>query len=92
MVLAAPGYPDAPQTGGRIGGLDLEPANGTVVIHAGTALDSPARLVSSGGRVLAVVGSGAELTGARQAAYAAIARIQLEGSFYRTDIAQARRP
>ncbi len=88
VVLAAPGYPDAPRTGGRIKGLDLEPENGTVVIHAGTALDPSGQLVSAGGRVLAVVGSGRELTGARRAAYETMARIQLEGSFYRTDIAR----
>ena len=51
--------------------------------------DPVGQVVSAGGRVLAVVGTGADLTGAREAAYARIARIDLEGAFYRTDIAAA---
>jgi phosphoribosylamine--glycine ligase len=45
-------------------------------------------VVSSGGRVLAVVGLGDDLGAARQAAYAGIEQIGLAGSFYRNDIAQ----
>ncbi len=88
VVLAAPGYPDAPTTGGVVTGLDLALADGTVVVQAGTALDPLGNVISTGGRVLGVVGTGADLTAARAAAYATIARIDLDGSFYRTDIAQ----
>ena len=88
VVLAAENYPATPVTGGVIGGLDLAGADGTMVVHAGTALDGRGRVVSAGGRVLAVVGTGAELSTARQAAYATIANLELQGSFYRTDIAQ----
>jgi len=89
VVLAAEGYPGSPVTGAVIMGLDLEPPDDALVVQAGTALDEQRRLVSAGGRVLAVVGTGTDLTVARQAAYAALRRIALPGSFYRTDIAQA---
>jgi phosphoribosylamine--glycine ligase len=59
-----------------------------MIIHAGTGLDSEGRVINTGGRVLAIVGTGPELTTARHAAYATIAQIELEGSFYRTDIAR----
>lgn len=88
VVLAAENYPAAPVTGGVISGLGVGGADGTVVVHAGTAVDAHGQLISAGGRVLAVVGTGRELTTARHAAYATIAQIGLAGSFYRTDIAQ----
>ena len=88
VVLAAENYPASPVTGGVIGGLDLAGADGTMIVHAGTALDAQGRVVSAGGRVLAVVGTGPELTTARHAAYATIANLELSGSFYRSDIAQ----
>jgi phosphoribosylamine---glycine ligase len=94
VVLAAPGYPDAPRLGGRISGLDETPPDGqaqgaAMIIHAGTARDADGQLISSGGRVLAVVGRGAGLAEARKQAYDILAPIDLDGSFYRTDIAAA---
>src|SRR4029453_6347008 len=62
-------------------------SNGSVVIHAGTALDAQGNLVSAGGRVLTVVGLGEDIEAARGKAYESIAKIQLDGSFYRHDIA-----
>jgi phosphoribosylamine--glycine ligase len=56
------------------------------VLHAGTALEG-GRLVTSGGRVLAVTTVGSDLRSARQSAYDAVAHVQIEGSHYRTDIA-----
>ena len=88
VVLAAENYPDRPVTGGVIGGLDQGTSDGTMIIHAGTGLDPQGRVISTGGRVLAVVGTGPELTTARHAAYATIAQLELKGSFYRTDIAR----
>jgi phosphoribosylamine--glycine ligase len=82
VVVAADGYPDAPVTGDEITGAD-DPA----VLHAGTARDDTGRLVSAGGRVLGVLGRGATLTDARNDAYAAVQRISLRGSHYRSDIA-----
>jgi phosphoribosylamine--glycine ligase len=59
------------------------------VLHAGTARDEAGQLVTAGGRVLSVVGTGGDLTAARAAAYAAAARIRLRGGWYRKDIAAA---
>ncbi|WP_394282241.1 phosphoribosylamine--glycine ligase [Corynebacterium sp.] len=81
VVLAAQDYPAAPVIGGEIRGAEH-------VLHAGTARDDEGRLVSSGGRVLNVVGVGADLGAAREDAYAQIEQIELEGSFYRRDIGQ----
>lgn len=88
VVLAAGGYPGTPRTGAVIGGLDDDVA-GATVIQAGTATDGAGRVVSAGGRVLAVVGTGADLTAAREAAYARLGGLRLDSSFYRTDIAAA---
>jgi phosphoribosylamine---glycine ligase len=89
VVLAAAGYPGKPQTGGLITGLDAAAENGSQVIQAGTERDSAGRLISSGGRVLTVVGTGGDLEVARSRAYESIGKISLPGSFYRTDIARA---
>lgn len=87
VVLAAEGYPGTPVTGGLVEGLDAAAARGCQVIQAGTARDAQGRLISAGGRVLTVVGTGSDLAAARDAAYAGLAEIRLPGSFYRTDIA-----
>jgi len=85
LVLAAPGYPDAPQTGQAIDGLvDVPP--GVEVTHAGTAL-ADGRLVTAGGRVLNVTALGADTAAARRAAYAAADLITFEGKQMRRDIA-----
>jgi phosphoribosylamine--glycine ligase len=89
VVLAAAGYPGAPVKGDVITGLDQAVSNGSLVLQAGTALDAQGRLISAGGRVLAVVGTGDDLGTARRQAYEAIAAIQLPGGFYRRDIALA---
>ena len=82
VVVAAHGYPESPRKGDPITGADIEG-----VFHAGTALDTDGRLVSAGGRVLTVVGTGDTLAEARDAAYAKVALIDLPGGFHRTDIA-----
>jgi phosphoribosylamine--glycine ligase len=87
VVLAAKDYPGPPVTGGVITGLEQVGTDGEVVVHAGTAIDAEGRLVSGGGRVLCVVGTGADLDLARERAYRGISKISLPGSFYRTDIA-----
>ncbi|MDO4665999.1 MAG: phosphoribosylamine--glycine ligase [Actinomycetaceae bacterium] len=88
VILASPGYPQSAQTGGKITGVTQADALENVhVIHAGTKREGD-HLVSSGGRVLAVVGEGATVEQARQRAYAGMALITLEGGHYRTDIAQ----
>ena len=83
VVLAAEGYPASPRKGDAITSPDLEdPAK---ILHAGTAT-SPNGIVSNGGRVLNVLGQGATLEEARAQAYDVLGRIELEGSFFRTDI------
>jgi phosphoribosylamine--glycine ligase len=91
VVLAAGGYPGTPTTGGVITGLEDAMGNGSVIIHAGTAIDPQGNLISAGGRILTVVGLGEDIEAARARAYESIAAIQLEGSFYRHDIAAAAR-
>ena len=89
VVLAAAGYPDAPRTGDPIAGLDAAASvDQTSVLHAGTGTDGD-DIVSAGGRVLGVVGTGDDLTAARDRAYAALAAIELPGGHFRTDIAAA---
>jgi len=84
VVLAAPGYPEAPRTGGAISSIPT--IESSQIYHAGT-MQSGDSLLSTGGRVMTVTGIGADLTEARDRAYRAISQIELEGSFYRTDIA-----
>lgn len=84
VVLAAKGYPSDPEFGALISDIPL--INSVEVFHAGTTMGQVG-LVSSGGRVMTVTGLGADLTEARDRAYRGISQIQLEGSFYRTDIA-----
>ncbi|MGN6326640.1 phosphoribosylamine--glycine ligase [Pseudolysinimonas sp.] len=89
VVLASEGYPEAAETGRPITGLDAAAAiPGVTIAHAATA-ELDGGLVATGGRVLGVVGTGADLTAARDAAYAGIRAIRLEGAQYRTDIARA---
>lgn len=86
VVLAAAGYPDAPETGAEISGLDRAEDEGALVFHAGTSLRDD-RLVTAGGRVLNVTALGDSLSDARERAYRAVERIDLDGVQYRHDIA-----
>ncbi|HEX3003760.1 MAG TPA: phosphoribosylamine--glycine ligase [Angustibacter sp.] len=89
VVLAAPGYPASPETGGVLSGLDDAAAvPAATVLQAGTT-SRGGDVVASGGRVLSVVGTGADLAAARATAYDALARIHLDGGQYRSDIAAA---
>ena len=88
VVVAAHGYPGEVRSGDEVTGLEAADAvDGVHVLHAGTRRDRKGRLVASGGRVLSVVGTGADLDAARAAAYAGLAEIGLDGSQHRTDIA-----
>ncbi|TDZ80681.1 phosphoribosylamine--glycine ligase [Mycobacteroides salmoniphilum] len=84
VVLAAENYPLRPRTGDVITGAEAEG-----VLHAGTARREDGAVVSSGGRVLSIVGTGADLQGARADAYAKIEAIRLPGSHFRSDIGLA---
>ena len=86
VVLAAPGYPTAPQRGAEIKGLNGDPGEGVIVFHAGTAVEGR-KLFVDGGRVLNVVGIGPDLDRARARAYRAAERITWPGMQFRRDIA-----
>jgi len=81
VVVAAENYPGRPRVGDVITGSE---ADG--VLHAGTARRDDGAIVSSGGRVLSVVGTGADLMAARDAAYTLTKSIRLPGSHFRSDI------
>jgi phosphoribosylamine--glycine ligase len=85
VVIAAPGYPEAPRLGTPIEGLDAPPEDGVERFHAGTRLEN-GKLVTSGGRVLTVCARGASFAEARERAYREAARVRFEGAHFRTDI------
>ena len=82
VVVAAEGYPGPPRLGDVITGSE-----GDGVLHAGTRRRDDGAVVSSGGRVLSVVGTGDDLAAARDDAYRRLAGVHLPGSHHRTDIA-----
>lgn len=84
VVLAAEYYPSTPRTGDVITG-----AEGDTVLHAGTKRREDGALVSAGGRVLNVIGVGADLASARKAAYDRLADVKLPGGHFRRDIGLA---
>jgi phosphoribosylamine--glycine ligase len=87
VVLAANGYPGAPELGGVITGPRLYGSDDNAhIVHAGTGRNSSGELVAAGGRVLSVVAQAASLAQARADAYAAVADLDAPGLFYRTDI------
>jgi phosphoribosylamine---glycine ligase len=88
VVLASLGYPGRYETGVPIHGVeDAEALEGVAVFHAGTARDTDGRLVTAGGRVLAVTGTGDTIAQARDRAYAGVGHIRFDGLHHRTDIA-----
>ena len=88
VVVSAAGYPGTPRAGDPIIGVPEAAAlDGVGVLQAGTALDEDGRLVTAGGRVLAVTGTGADVAEARRRAYDGVARIGIDGAHHRTDIA-----
>ncbi len=84
VVLAAENYPGRPRVGDVITGADRDG-----VLHAATGRRDDGALVSTGGRVLSVVGTGADLAAARDSAYQKLSSIRLPGGHFRADIALA---
>jgi phosphoribosylamine--glycine ligase len=84
VVVAAPGYPEAPRTGDPVTG-----AGGEGVLHAGTAVDARGTVRSAGGRVLSVTATADDLAAARRTAYERVSAVRLDGAHWRTDIALA---
>jgi phosphoribosylamine--glycine ligase len=86
VVLAARGYPEAPEAGSVIGLPKGDLGEGVVIFHAGTARRDDGALIAAGGRVLNVCARAPTLAIARERAQAAIARIDWPGGFHRRDI------
>lgn len=84
VVLAAHNYPDTPRAGDVITGIPADTED-QITFHAGTKLQD-GKLVTSGGRVMCVVGLADTVRGAQQKAYDAISQIQFDGMQYRKDI------
>ncbi|MDO4412225.1 phosphoribosylamine--glycine ligase [Cutibacterium sp.] len=82
VVMASEGYPASPVKGRRV----VAPVDDEDVLHAGTRVEGDG-LVTSGGRVLVVLGHGETLAGARTDAYSRVEQLEVSGGFHRTDIA-----
>src|SRR6185312_9748090 len=86
VVMASRGYPESSQSGVVIDGADAaEKVPGVTVCHAGTATKD-GKLVTAGGRVLTLVGTGADFGEAIERAYAGVSKIHFDGMQYRRDI------
>ncbi|MDQ1463687.1 MAG: phosphoribosylamine---glycine ligase [Actinomycetota bacterium] len=86
VVVAAAGYPESPRAGDVIDGIGDVPLP-AYVLHGGTRLSDNGNLVSAGGRVLSITATGETLEAARDAAYAGVTEIRLDGAHNRSDIA-----
>jgi phosphoribosylamine--glycine ligase len=86
LVLAASGYPDSTRAWDAIAGLDAAREIGALVFGAGVAQQRERGFVTAGGRVLTVVGRGADVAAAADMAYAAADLIEYAGKWFRTDI------
>jgi phosphoribosylamine--glycine ligase len=86
VVMAAGGYPGTYRSGDEITGLPERESRDCKVFHAGTGRDAAERLVTRGGRVLCVVGSGETVGDARRVAYSTAGQIRFDGAHYRRDI------
>ncbi|MEQ1763608.1 MAG: phosphoribosylamine--glycine ligase [Pyrinomonadaceae bacterium] len=84
VVLAAKGYPQSPQKGDVISGLDE--VTGVTVFHAGTARNDEGEIVTAGGRVLGITATGDDLDQALSTCYRELSKITFEGMQYRRDI------
>jgi phosphoribosylamine---glycine ligase len=87
VVIAAAGYPENPVKGEKIFIAESSVVTPAYLLHAGTGLTPAGELVSTGGRVLNAVGTGPDLPAARAAAYNLAPTVQMQGAWYRHDIA-----
>jgi phosphoribosylamine--glycine ligase len=88
VVAASAGYPERPQTGQVIDGMDAD-LGGALLFFASVERDADDRLVTGGGRVLDIVGTGPTIAQARALAYKGIAKVTFAGMQFRHDIAAA---
>ena len=89
VVLAARGYPEAAEHGSTIRRLAEAAGPDVRIFHAGTQAGEDGAIRAAGGRVLTVCGTGPTLRHAREAAYAAVDRIEWPEGFCRRDIGAA---
>ena len=87
VVMASPGYPAEYETGLSISGLETPVPDDTIVFCAGVTGSAGGSPVTSGGRVLTVVGGGDSISEARDRAYAHMGTISFDGAHWRSDIA-----
>ncbi|UVO50454.1 phosphoribosylamine--glycine ligase [Sphingomonas sp. SUN019] len=85
VVMAANGYPGAPETGGAVRGIAAAEATGAMVFQAGTKAEGKG-VVAAGGRVLAVTATGHDVATAQAAAYRAVDALDFPTGFCRRDI------
>ena len=87
VVMAARGYPEAPERGSIVRGLAKAATVPNVIIfHAGTTADADGTIHAAGGRVLAITATGATIAEARNSAYRAVKIIEWPEGFCRNDI------
>ncbi len=86
VVIASKGYPENPQKGLEVHGLEeAEKEEGVIIFHAGTTLKD-GKVVTNGGRILNVCAYGDTLKEAKERAYRAVSKIHFEGMHFRKDI------
>ena len=85
VVMAAGGYPGSYRKGAVIEGLPASDSGDCKIFHAGTA-ERNGDVITSGGRVLCVVGLGDSVAAARDTAYRQVGKIHFDGVYYRRDI------
>jgi len=86
VVMAAAGYPGDYRKGDEITGLPETPSHSSKVFHAGTGRNASEQIVTRGGRVLCVVGTGDTVKAAQAEAYRVVEQIHFKGALYRRDI------
>ena len=84
VMMVSGGYPEAYQKGKLMTGMDR--LKDCVAFHAGTAFNADGKVVTAGGRVIAVTAQGDSIMEARSIAYENVKKIQFEGENHRTDI------
>ena len=87
VVMTSDGYPGNYEIGAEITGINQASKHG-LVVHAGTSMQSDGSLITDGGRVLGVVGSGETIRDSLAAAYAGVGKIAFRGARYRRDIGE----
>jgi phosphoribosylamine--glycine ligase len=88
VVMASRGYPEEYTTGVEITRIEEAEASGCTVFHAGTTIKAD-RLLTAGGRVLAVTALGSTLADATAQAYEGVRHIKFNEAHYRTDIGRS---